>query len=754
MNFLDPRQWFQRPRARQRQLGIWSQHGLQVYRWLLAALVIAILTYLSPHQRHYGVPDVSVGTESPIRFEAPIRFEVPKSQEQFDAELREAERSVPTRLLRYPHVGENQLARLDSVLEGLLPPLRVQIPDAQKREHLQRALPHVIGGLSEETVNTLISTFSSASPAYVEEFERTCRQVLADLYRTGILPSKRSIEADVTQQVSLDGRELPISALNSEEELRHTGDITPHMVSYGPTVARDVPGLVHELLAQFIAPNLTLDEAETRRLRTRARGSVARIERMFSPDELIVAKGAIVTAKHRAALDALAEKWAEQELQDPLQRFQQLFADLALAAFMILVLGYYLASQQSSVYQRPGHLLLLAIIVIATVAISSSIRTNVWHTYLAPTPLAAMLATILLSPQVGLVLSFALAFLVGGLFGDFYVALTCALTGAVAVYSVRHVRHRNQFFRSMIFLPASYALLIIAADLLRFVPLDQISRNIVPGVAIGVVAPILTMGLLPVFETLFHITTDITLLELSDLNRPLLRNLAIRASGTYTHSLIMANLSESAAEAIGANPLLARVGSYYHDIGKMVRPEYFSENQSILGGRNPHDHLTPNMSMLVLSSHVENGLALAEEHGLPKAISSLIPEHHGTTVLEYFYNRAIELGDESVREDDFRYDGPKPQTKEAGILMVADSVESAARTLTERTPNRVRQLVRNIIQRKFNGGELDECDLTLQDLNRIEESFIPILMGTLHGRVEYPWQKEQRRPDGSPANRS
>jgi putative nucleotidyltransferase with HDIG domain len=207
----------------------------------------------------------------------------------------------------------------------------------------------------------------------------------------------------------------------------------------------------------------------------------------------------------------------------------------------------------------------------------------------------------------------------------------------------------------------------------------------------------------------------------------------------------MANLSENAAEAIGANPLLARVGCYYHDIGKMLKPEYFSENQGLRGGRNPHDHLTPSMSTLIITSHVKDGLELAEEHGLPKAICDLIPQHHGTTVIEYFYNRAIELGDQSVRKDDFRYDGPKPQTKEAGILMLADSVESAARTLAQRTPNRVHQLVRNIIQQKFTAGELDECALTLQDLHKIEDSFIPVLMGTLHSRVEYPWQKAERK---------
>ena len=294
-------------------------------------------------------------------------------------------------------------------------------------------------------------------------------------------------------------------------------------------------------------------------------------------------------------------------------------------------------------------------------------------------------------------------------------------------------------------------MLIAAADLLRFVNIDDIPEHVLPGIFIGVAAPIVIQGLLPIFESLFSVTTDITLLELSDLNRPLLRELAIRAPGTYTHSLIMANLSEAAAQRIDANPLLARVGCYYHDIGKMLKPEYFTENQGLRGGRNPHDQLSPNMSALIVDSHVKDGVELAEENGLPKALIDLIPQHHGTTVIEYFYNRAVEQGMENVRRDDFRYDGPRPQTKEAGILMLADSVESAARTLSEHSQSRVRQLVRRIIQQKFTAGELDECPLTLRDLHGVEESFLPVLMGTLHGRLEYPWQTQRNQADVSTA---
>jgi putative nucleotidyltransferase with HDIG domain len=481
------------------------------------------------------------------------------------------------------------------------------------------------------------------------------------------------------------------------------------------------------------------------RLRAGARGSVAAITRRYLRDEMIIDKNTKVEQFHVDALESLVEKYTRLELQDSTTRWLQSVAAAVIAAVFVLTFGFYLSTQEPEIYRDLGRLVLLAIITLGTAAIASYIRANEIDTFYVPTPLAALLMTILLSPQVGLVVSFLLALFIGSLFGDFYVALICALTSAVAVYSVRRVRHRNQFYRAMILLPASYALLVAAADLMRFVQVEEIYEHILPGIFTGLAAPIVIQGLLPIFESVFHITTDITLLELSDLNRPLLRELAIRAPGTYTHSLIMANLSEAAGEAVGANPLLARVGCYYHDIGKMLKPEYFGENQGLRGGRNPHDHLTPSMSMLIIDSHVKDGIELGEENGLPRAIIDLIPQHHGTTVIEVFYNRAVELGVENVRKADFSYDGPKPQTREAGILMLADSVESAARTVSERTPDRVRQLVRNIVQQKFTTGELDECPLTLRDLHKIEDSFIPVLMGTLHGRLEYPWQKKEER---------
>ena len=721
-------------------------------KYLMAAFVIGMLTYFSPYQRPYNIPELRLGGISSEEIRAPFLFHVPKPPAELQKERALVEASIPTQLIRSENVGKEQLTRIDSVFKVMIPVLQVQMADSLKQRHLQRELPEIVGTLSTDALNTLIRLFSNATDSYVNDYSAICYQIIANFYATGILPSKEIITEGPSPYVRLGQRTFDVNILYSEKSLKQ-GEMISFIAPFTTISDNDAVEATLEFLSVFISPNVQIEPDETQRLRSAAMSGVASIKRLYAAEELIIDKNTEITVQHIESVNALAQLIAQREAENPVKRFTQLIASATISALLVLVFGYYLATRESAVFNDTASLILISILTVVTAGAGSYINNNEIAIYLVPTPLTAMLVTILISPQIGLMLSYCLALFVGNLFGDFYVALICALTSSIAVFTVVQVRHRNQFYKSMIFLPIAYTLLITATNMLTFVPIETITQNIIPGIFIGIAAPILTIGLLPIFESIFNITTDITLLELSDLNRPLLRELAVRAPGTYTHSLIMANLSESAAEGIGCNALLARVGCYYHDIGKMLKPEYFSENQAMSGGHNPHDNLTPNMSMLIISSHVKDGLELAEENGLPKAICDLIPQHHGTTVIEYFYNRAVELGSDGVRREDFRYDGPRPQTREAGILMLADSVESAARTLTERTPNRIRQLVRKIIQQKFTSGELNECALTLEELHRIEESFIPVLMGTLHGRVQYPWQKVGQR-ERFPNNRN
>jgi hypothetical protein len=271
----------------------------------------------------------------------------------------------------------------------------------------------------------------------------------------------------------------------------------------------------------------------------------------------------------------------------------------------------------------------------------------------------------------------------------------------------------------------------------------------------GVLAGIMVTGIIPLFETLFGYTTDIKLLELANLNQPVLRDLVVQAPGTYHHSMIVGSLVEAAAESINANPLLAKVSAYYHDVGKIKKPLYFVENQK--DKENRHDKLAPSMSSLILISHVKDGVELARANRLGKAIIDIIQQHHGTNLISYFYQKAKEQenpGVQSVDEKDYRYPGPKPQTKEAGLVLLADAIEAVSKTLTDPTPSRVKGLVQKVINSSFTDGQLNECELTLKDLYQIGNSFTRTLNGIFHRRIDYPEpapekNEEEKGPDGS-----
>jgi len=343
----------------------------------------------------------------------------------------------------------------------------------------------------------------------------------------------------------------------------------------------------------------------------------------------------------------------------------------------------------------------------------------------------------LFDAEVGLFATVVFALLLGVTHRfDFALSLMTMVIGTVACVSSRVVRRRGHFYRIMFYVVLSCAAFILTVETLRTHPSDDLLSDVIYGLVAGSLGVLLTIGLLPVIESMFSITTDITLLELSDLNHPILKRLAMEAPGTYHHAIQVGNLSETAAKAIGANSLLARVGSYYHDIGKIEIPEYFVENQ--LGVRSRHEGLSPAMSAMVLTSHVKKGRQLGEEADLPDDVLNFIEEHHGTLVMPYFFNRALEQGADPAVIDKFRYPGPKPQIHETGIVMLADAVEAASRTLDDPKPARIDALIQRIINERFQSGELDECPLTLRDLARIREAFVHVVIASFHQRVHYP----------------
>jgi len=358
--------------------------------------------------------------------------------------------------------------------------------------------------------------------------------------------------------------------------------------------------------------------------------------------------------------------------------------------------------------------------------------------YLVPSAAAsiliAMLVNVPLAAIVLAILSMFVAVVNGFDFNFFFVSLVGGFTG---IYTTWNVRTRKDIMKAGFWISGANMAAILSMFLLQHEAFNKtVMNDMLCGLGNGFLSVVLTIGILPYLEEIFSIATDIKLLELADFNQPLLRKLMIEAPGTYHHSLLVGTLAEKAAETVGADALLTRVGAYYHDIGKLTKPEYFSENQSELPSK--HEDLTPNMSSLILISHVKDGVALAKSHRLSKSIVDIIQQHHGTSLILYFYLKALEEYKSSALEEmKYRYMGPKPRTREAGIIMISDAVEAACRTLEEPSYDRIKDTVNKVINNKFSDGQLDECNITLLNLHRIAESFARTMTGIYHTRVEY-----------------
>jgi hypothetical protein len=380
-----------------------------------------------------------------------------------------------------------------------------------------------------------------------------------------------------------------------------------------------------------------------------------------------------------------------------------------------------------------------------------------------PLALAPLLMSILISPLVGIVMGFWVSF-AATVLADYRinVFVTGLIVTAVVVRFTRAVRTRSTLFRIGLWAGLAGATGAAGFAAIRMPGYEFFLPQCLASLASGVFSALVAMLLLPLLELVFGISTDISLLELSDLEHPLLKRLAIEAPGTYHHSLMVANLTQAAVAAIGGKALRAGICAYFHDIGKLVKPSFFSEN--IQYGQNPHDDLSPSMSTLLIISHVKEGVNLALRHKLPRSVVEAIQQHHGSGLVFYFYHKAnIQRGETSpdvtasgVKEENFRYPGPKPQSREIAVLSLADAIEAASRSLEKITPGNMEDLVRDVMDSKLRDGQLDACDLTLAEINTIRRVLILTLSNILHGRVAYP-SNENIRPqsaDEAPAERS
>lgn len=505
----------------------------------------------------------------------------------------------------------------------------------------------------------------------------------------------------------------------------------------------------HRIGKVFIQPNLYIRMDDYTQQVEEEIATISVIKEIVEQNDIILSAGKRITERQERILREMIHMQQSQAANEGwVATFIPLLAKmfLILAAFMTLYL--FLFYFRKDIYRSNPKLLALFLVFalqlfIVSLAEFANTGFDLSH-YIYPIALLPIMVTILFDAEVGILSTIVLAFLLGILHRfDFSIAFMTIVVGTIACFTSRHVRRRSEFFRIMYSTAFTFAVFILLVENLSLTPNEDYFLDIGYGIINGIIVPLLAIGLLPVFESIFSITTDITLLELSDLNHPLLKRLSLEAPGTYHHSIIVGTLTESAAKAIGGNSLLARVGAYFHDIGKMEIPEYFIENQ--LGLKSKHEELTPSMSSIILSSHVKKGRIIGEESDIPDAVLNFIEEHHGTMVQSYFYNKAIEQGMDEVSASKFRYPGPKPQTRETGIMMLADAVEAASRTLDDPKPARINSLIQRIINDRFESGELNECPLTLKDLSRIKDAFSMILIGSFHHRIKYPSKEDVSR---------
>jgi hypothetical protein len=505
-------------------------------------------------------------------------------------------------------------------------------------------------------------------------------------------------------------------------------------------------GIYFSISDKFIKVNLIFDKDLTELEIKNRIDQIPKTIGIVRENERIISKHDPINKNTQLKLDSYKKVRLEKTgMQD---YFVQYLGKILIVLVLLVLLTIFLIFIRSRVFNDNPKVILISSLVILLCFfgfLSLKLEINAPVELLIFVSVASILLTMLFDSRLAFYTTIIICLLIASIRGGDYTTLFIAISGSVlAIFSVRDIKNRSQIFRSFFFILIGYTVSILAIGFDRNESLSKIITQLIYGSVNAVMSPIIAYGLLIFYERTFKITTDLTLLELADFNHPLLKELSTKAPGTFHHSIVMGNLSEAAAEAIGANRVLARVGCYYHDIGKTIRPEFYVENQ--IERINRHETLNPNMSAKIIISHVKDGIELAKKYKLPKEIINFIPMHHGTTLVSYFYNKAkttVDEEKEDVADYIYRYPGPKPQTKETGIVMLADTIEASSRVIDDSTPAKLEDRIDDVIKKRFMEGQLDECELTLKDLTLIKKSFLNILVGIHHQRIKYPEEKKE-----------
>jgi cyclic-di-AMP phosphodiesterase PgpH len=671
---------------------------------------------------------------------APFSYPILKAPDVYRTEILNARKGV------YPVFSKNQ-PQVDIIIDSL------KIYGDYLIETFDIALASTASDkinptfLSDASYNLLFSIYKqqknnrSNNSLNLDRLLMNASESLLKVYETSVmetLPSEISSDSIAIRTGNIDLIE-PIKKYLSIEKAK--SDVRNYLQELG--YSAEVENALTEFSQHFIVPNITYNADFTNTEIDQAQNEVSKYAGIVNENERIIGKHERVTKDTKLKIDSFRAAKGEK-YQDRGISFQLLGKFLHIAS-LITLLTIYFYNFRKKIFQDNLKLLIFGLMFIFVSFVTfliNQITVPAPIQFLIFVPAASMILTIIFDSRVGFYSTVIISLITAALRGnDYSFALMNLFAGALAVYTVRDIKNRSQIFRSFFFILVGYSIAVIAFGLERFASINTIIFELVFASTNAVVSPVLTYGLIIFFEKLFNITTDLTLLELSNFDRPLLRELARKAPGTFNHSMTIGTIAESAAEKIGANTLLARVGSYYHDIGKLISPQNFVENQ--LSEDNIHEDVPPQESVEIIKKHIEEGINLGKQHNLPQEVIDFIPMHHGTMVMKYFYEKAKEkYNDEIIDVEEYKYAGPIPNTKETAIVMFADGCESAVRSIEDPDQEKIENIVDNIINNRIESGQLNNSPITLNDIDKIKESFKNILIGQHHKRIRYPDQDE------------
>lgn len=733
-----------------------NKKSLPVFNLLLTVLVWLLVVALFYSGRFLRPQNLSLGQKAPETIVASVDFQ---AENVAVTELKRREASQ--KILPVFAIETSGLDRAAQALAKLTPRLQMLRSDENPEQH----------AIIKTSVTDLLEEAYSIS-LNADELLRIMPDGETDLQGIVLSAISPSVNKGIISPADLAG---------NFNGLVRTGNVTVR--TQGPETIRDLNSfiaqpvaieeavksisrqlpkdfrdeeVIRKLINPWLQPNVIYDSAETAARQSQAAELVDAVLETVPSGTILVRSGDVVSDQTLRWLNAHEKRLSERET--PIERMQRLGGSgLLMLTGLVLTAAIAGIIRPALLRNRRDVLLLFTVSILPlllgkallTLTVTLQMLPPALLNYALPLGVAPLIAAVLLGGNAGLLsgiwVSFTLAALLGGNFEVFILGLAVTAT---AVYTTRDVKRRTALFRAGLWIGAVKIFFVLVTAIINRPAWMVLLPQLGTALASGFICALLAMLLIPLFEQLFKVTTDITLLELSDLSHPLLQSLAINAPGTYHHSLMMASLAQNAAEAIGANGLMLRVCAYFHDIGKLVKPGFFSEN--IQYTENPHDDLSPSMSTLVIVSHIKEGVTLARKYKLPQVIIDGIEQHQGTSLVSVFYHRAktqqkSETGAAAnVNDEDFRYEGPRPQNKEMAILMLADGCEAASRSLDKPTPVRLANLISDIFESRLHDGQLDECNLTLTELNRIRESFVFTLTNMLHGRIAYPKDENNR----------